>query len=112
VAQQGLAGFFGLSERLKGRAANPDGAPVLMNRTPRRHEAGSSVKAGTAATFITDHERKAVVARVPYFHVLDGTNDAGELHGHPTALQIRGLASHLVLVLRRLGALRGVETER
>jgi hypothetical protein len=70
-----------------------------MDRTPRRHEAGSSVKAGTAAALITDHERKAVVARVPYFHVLDGTNDAGELHGIPTALQIRGLASHLVLAL-------------
>jgi hypothetical protein len=43
------------------------------------------VKAGTAAALVTDHERKAVAARVPYFHVLDGTNDAHELHGHSTA---------------------------
>src|SRR5260370_21760240 len=57
-----------------------------MDRTPRRHEAGSSVKAGTAAALITDHEGKAVAARVPYFHVLDGTNDAGELHSHSTAV--------------------------
>ena len=55
---------------------------LMMDRTPRRHEAGSSVKAGTAAALITDHERKAVAAPVPYFHVRDGTNDAGELHGH------------------------------
>ena len=75
-------------ERSKGRAANPDGAPVLMDRTPRRHEAGSSVEAGTAAALMTDHEGKAVAARVPYFHVLDGTNDAGELHSHSTAVPI------------------------
>jgi len=80
VAKHGLTGFFGLSARFKGRAANPDGAPVLTDRTPRRHKAGSSVKAGTAAALITYHERKAVAVRVPYFHVLDGTNDAGELH--------------------------------
>src|SRR6202035_2223052 len=91
VSQHGLAGFFVLSELFKGRAADPDGAPVLVNRTPRRHEAGVSVKAGTTAALITDHERKAVAARVPYFHVLDGTNDAGELHGHSSAdLRHRG----------------------
>jgi hypothetical protein len=37
---------------------------------------------------MTDHEGKAVAARVPYFHVLDGTNDAGELHSHSTAVAI------------------------
>jgi hypothetical protein len=52
-----------------------------MDRPPRRHEAGASVKAGTAAALITDHERKAVSIRVPYFHVLDATDDADELHG-------------------------------
>src|SRR6202158_3986797 len=73
---------FVLRKRFKGRAADPDGASVLVDRTPRRHEAGGSVKAWTAAALITDHERKAVAARVPYFHVLDRTSDAGELHGH------------------------------
>src|SRR5229473_3238372 len=89
VAQHDLAGFFGLSERFEGRADNPHGAPVLMDRPPRRHEAvcprpgdTASVKAGTAAALITDHERKAVAARVPDFHVLDGTNDTAELQGH------------------------------
>jgi hypothetical protein len=33
---------------------------------------------------ITDHERKAVSIRVPYFHVFDATDDADELHGHST----------------------------
>jgi hypothetical protein len=62
-------------------ADNPHGASVLMDRPPRRHEAGASVKAGTAAALITDHERKAVSIRAPYFHVLDATDDADELHG-------------------------------
>jgi hypothetical protein len=77
-----LAGFFGLSECFEGRAADLDGALVLIDRPPRRYEAGVSVKAGAAAALITDHERKAGAARVPYFHVLDGTNDTAELHGH------------------------------
>ena len=83
VSQHGRAGFLGLSERFEGRAADLDGARFLMmDRTPGRHEAGSSVKAGTAAALIADHERKAVAAPAPYFHVRDGTNDAAELHGH------------------------------
>jgi hypothetical protein len=62
LAQHDLAGFFGLSERFEGRAADRDGARFLMmDRTPGRHEAGLSVKAGTVAALITDHERKAVV---------------------------------------------------
>ena len=81
MSQHGLAGFFGLSERFEGRTADLDGALVLMGRTPRRYEAGVSVKAGAAAALITDHERKVAAARVPDFHILDGTNDAGELHG-------------------------------
>ena len=86
VSQHGLAGFFGLSQRFKGRAGHPDGARILRERAPRCHVAGRSVKAGTAAVLITDHERKAVAARVPYFHILDWTNDAGELHSHYTAV--------------------------
>jgi hypothetical protein len=38
VAKHGFARFFGLSARFKGRAANPDGAPVLIDRSPRRHK--------------------------------------------------------------------------
>src|SRR6478672_8980772 len=84
VSQHGLAGFFGLGEPFKGRAADLDGAAARMDRTPRRHEAGAApVKAGTAAALITNHEGKAVAARAPYFQVLDGTNDAGELHIAP-----------------------------
>jgi len=59
-----------------------------MDRTPRCHEAGSTVKAGAAAALITDHERKAITAPVPYFHVLDGTAD--KLHGDPTAFWMIG----------------------
>jgi hypothetical protein len=72
VAQHGLAGLFGLSQRFEGRAADLDGARFLMmDRTPGRHEAGSSVKAGTVAALITDHERKALAAPAPYFQVRD-----------------------------------------
>src|SRR5882672_8251578 len=84
VSQHLVAGFFGLSKRFKGRAANPDGARFLKIRAPRCHIARLSVKAGTAAALMTDHEGKAVAARAPYFQVLDGTNDAGELHSHST----------------------------
>jgi hypothetical protein len=65
VSQHGHAGFFGLSERFKGRASDLDGALVLIYRTPRRHEAGAPVKAWTAAAFITDHKRKTVAALAP-----------------------------------------------
>jgi hypothetical protein len=88
VSQHGLAGFFGLSKRFKGRAGHPDGARILRERAPRCYIAGRSMKAGTAAALITDHEGKAVAARVPYFHVVDGINDAGELHSHSTAVAI------------------------
>src|SRR6476660_3905644 len=65
VSQHGLAGFFGLGEPFKGRAADLDGAAARMDRTPRRHEAGASpVQAGTAAALITNHEGKAV--ETPY----------------------------------------------
>src|SRR5215208_5744447 len=84
ISQNGLAGFFGFGEGFKGRAADLNGASVLIDRTPRRHEASASPKAGTAVALITDHERKAVSIRVPYFHVFDATDDADELHGHST----------------------------
>src|SRR5260221_4404950 len=76
-----LPGLLDPGERFKRRTADLDGGPILVDRPPRRHEAGASVKAGTAAALITDHERKAVSIRVPYFHVLDATDDADELHG-------------------------------
>ena len=86
VGQHDLAGFFGLSQRFEGRAANRDGARFLMmHRTPGRHEAGSSVKAGTAAALITDHERKAVAAPAPYFHVRDGIMTRVNSMAIPTA---------------------------
>src|SRR3981081_49766 len=77
--QHGVAGFLGVSERLERRAADRDGATALIERAPRRHIAGVSVKAGTGGALIADHERKAVAVRAPYFHVLDG---AVELQGH------------------------------
>jgi hypothetical protein len=88
VSQHGLAGFFGLGKRFKGRSGHPDGAHIPRERAPRCHIPGRPVKAGTAAALMTDHEGKAVAARVPYFHVLDGINDAGELHIHSTAVAI------------------------
>jgi hypothetical protein len=46
------------------------------------------MKAGTAAAFITDHEGTTVAASVPYLHVHDETNDAGELHNYSIAMAI------------------------
>jgi len=45
MVKQGLAGFFGLSEGFRGRAADLKGASVLINRAPRSHEASASLKA-------------------------------------------------------------------
>src|SRR5258706_8276835 len=92
MPRRGVEGSFGLSNLFKGRAADPDGARIPRERAPRCHIAGRSVKAGTAAALMTDHEGKAVAARVPYLHVRDRTNDAGELHSHSTAVAI--LAAH------------------
>jgi hypothetical protein len=55
-----------------------------MHRTPRRRETRPSVQAGTVATRVTDHERKAVAARVPYSQILDRINHTAELQGHVT----------------------------
>jgi hypothetical protein len=65
-------------------ALQASSASVLIDRSPRSHEPSASLKAGTAVALITDHERKAVSIRVPYFHVFDATDDADELHGHST----------------------------
>ena len=98
MAQHGLAGFFGLSERSKGRAANPDGAPVLMDRTPRGHEAGSSVEAGTT------NEKPLLLA----FHIFmssTGLTTRANCMAHPTALQIGGGESFCFLARRGLATL-------
>ena len=79
VHEHGRAGVLSLGERLKRRAADLYGAPVLIDRTPGCHEAGTSTKAGTAAALKADCARKAVAARGPYLQI-HGTNDAAELH--------------------------------
>jgi hypothetical protein len=50
-------------------------------RRQKRNDHDEVDRRGIAAALITDHERKAVSIRVPYFHVLDATDDADELHG-------------------------------
>jgi hypothetical protein len=79
VHEHGHAGFLSLSERLKRRATDLYGAPVLIDRTPGCHEAGASMKAGTAAALKADYERKTVAVRVPYLQIHE-TGDATELH--------------------------------
>jgi hypothetical protein len=54
-----------------------------MDRTPRGYEASIAAKAGTAAARKADHEREAITARIPHLDVLDGSDDAAELHGAP-----------------------------
>ena len=83
VHEHGRAGILSLSERLKRRAADLYGTPVLIDWTPGCHEAGTSMKAGTVAALKADYERKAVAGRVPYLQIHE-TGDAAELHVHPT----------------------------
>jgi len=91
VREHSGAGHLGLSERLKGRAADLYGAPALIDRTPGCDEAGTSMEAGTTAALEADHERKAVAARVPYLQIFNGIDDATELHDasdvRPTLLE-------------------------
>jgi hypothetical protein len=75
--------LFGRNERLERRAVDLDGGPVLMDRAPGGYEAGIALKTGTAAALITDHERKTVAGRIPNLDVLDGRNNATELHSGP-----------------------------
>src|SRR5271155_4485339 len=82
VSEHGMAGSFGLSECFKGRAAQLDSGRIAIELPPGGHEAGPSVKAGTAAALMADHERKAVAGCAPDFHVLDGTNHAAKVQGH------------------------------
>ena len=81
--EHGRAGLLSLGERFERRAADLYGTPVLIDRTPGCHEAETSMKAGTAAARKTDYERKTVAGRVPYLQIHE-TNDAAELHVHPT----------------------------
>ena len=48
----------------------------------RRWAFCSSAKARAASALMTDHERNAISARVPCFHLHNGADDAGELHGN------------------------------
>jgi hypothetical protein len=82
VAEHGMARSFGLRERSKGRATQLDCGRIAIELAPGGHEAGASVKAGTAPALVADNERKAVAGCAPDFHVLDGTNDAAEVQGH------------------------------
>ena len=79
VHEHGRAGILSVSERLKRRAADLYGAPVLIDRTPGCHEAGTSMKAWTATGLKADYERKTVAGRVPYLQIHE-TDDAAELH--------------------------------
>jgi hypothetical protein len=74
-----MQAFSASSERLKRRATDLYGTPVLIDRTPGCHEAETPMKAGTAAARKTDYERKTVAGRVPYLQIHE-TNDAAELH--------------------------------
>jgi hypothetical protein len=52
------------------------------------------MKAGTAATLMTDHKRKTVAACVPDLHVTDGINYTTELHATPRMRPVlKGLIS-------------------
>jgi hypothetical protein len=42
-----------------------------------------SMQARSIAALKADHERKAVAGRIPYSNVLDGIDDAAELHAAP-----------------------------
>ena len=60
-----------------------------MDRTPRGYEASIAAKAGTAAARKADHEREAITGRIPHLDVLDGSDDAAELHGAPQKSLVR-----------------------
>lgn len=80
VLEHDLTGALGLDKRAEGRTADFDGGPVLMGRTPRNHKAGISMKAGTTAALIADHEGKAAAASTPDLNVPDRSGNAIELH--------------------------------
>jgi hypothetical protein len=52
VFQHGIAGVLGLGEGFERRARYPDRATTWVKRTPGRHKAGTSVKAGPERTGI------------------------------------------------------------
>ena len=94
VSQHRFAGLLGRSERLERRADDLNGTPVLIGRTPRRHEARTSVQSGSASALKADHERKAVAGRGPNLQLLDGINDAAELHALPPGLTLPPGSGH------------------
>ena len=77
-----MQAFSASASVLKGEPQTLYGTTVLIDRTPGCHEAGTSMKAGTAAALKADYERKAVAGRVPYLQIHE-TNEAAELHDAP-----------------------------
>jgi len=78
MSQHNVTGLFGIGKGLERRADDLHCGPILI--TPGGYEAGFALKAGAAATLVTDHKRKAVATRIPYLDVFDRENDATELH--------------------------------
>ena len=78
MSQHNVAGLFGIGKGLERRADDLHCGPSLI--TPGGYEAGFALKAGAAATLVTDHKRKAVATRIPYLDVFDRENHATELH--------------------------------
>ena len=79
ILEHRSAGLLRFRERRKRRTGNPDRAVPSIERPPRRHIPGTSMKAGTSRGLIRDHKGKAVAGRAPNFHVLNGTV---KLKGH------------------------------
>jgi len=59
-----------------------------VDRTPRGYEARIAAEAGTATARKADHEREAIAGRIPHLDVLDGSDDAAELHGAPSGYML------------------------
>ena len=45
---------------------------------PRGYEAGVALKSGTAPALVTNHEREAIAAGIPYLDFFDRSNDSTE----------------------------------
>jgi hypothetical protein len=92
VLKHDLAGSLGLDERAEGGTADLDGRPILMGRTPRNHKPGISMKAGTAAALVADHEGETAAARTPDLNVFDRNGNAIELHAALGTAQVSSSA--------------------
>ena len=64
-----------------------------MDRTPRGYEARIAAEAGTAAARKADREREAITGRIPHLDILDGSDDAAELHGAPQRRWLIGVST-------------------